>query len=90
MVQNFLPLVIFLQWIFHVYCLNISPVTNLVLFILFFICFVFFFFGLHIDQLEPILDLVFSWQKLEYEFWPALLDEVQDQCDINAGKVIYI
>ncbi|XP_048323691.2 midasin isoform X2 [Ziziphus jujuba] len=39
------------------------------------------------DQLEPILALMSSWQKMEFESWPALLDEVQDQYDINAGKL---
>lgn len=40
-----------------------------------------------IDQLEPILDLMSSWKKLEFGSWPALLDEVQDQYEINAAKV---
>ena len=33
--------------------------------------------------------LAVSWQKLEFESWPVLLDEVQHQYDINAGKVYY-
>jgi hypothetical protein len=40
-----------------------------------------------IDQLEPIRVLVSSWKKMEFGSWPALLDEVQDQYEINAGKV---
>ncbi|CAK9179916.1 unnamed protein product [Ilex paraguariensis] len=38
-------------------------------------------------QLEPIFVLVSSWQKLEFESWPALLDEVQSQFETNAGKL---
>ncbi|XP_050383797.1 midasin isoform X3 [Argentina anserina] len=37
--------------------------------------------------MEPIYDLVNSWRTLELESWPALLDEVQDQYEINAGKL---
>ncbi|KAL6547365.1 hypothetical protein OROMI_023086 [Orobanche minor] len=39
------------------------------------------------DQLKPIFSLVSSWHKLEFETWPALLDEVQSQFDRNAGKL---
>ncbi|GLT49686.1 hypothetical protein SLA2020_232280 [Shorea laevis] len=39
------------------------------------------------DQLEPLLALVCSWQKMEYESWPVLLDEVQDQYETNAAKL---
>ncbi|KAJ6734341.1 MIDASIN-RELATED [Salix purpurea] len=39
------------------------------------------------DQLEPISALVCSWQKMEFDSWPALLQEVQEQYDINAGKL---
>ncbi|XP_056176640.1 midasin isoform X2 [Syzygium oleosum] len=39
------------------------------------------------DQLEPIVGLVSSWQKKEFECWPVLLDEVQDQYDMNAAKL---
>ncbi|KAK3037952.1 hypothetical protein RJ639_030657 [Escallonia herrerae] len=39
------------------------------------------------DLLEPIFLLVSSWQKLEFESWPALLDDVQAQFETNAGKV---
>lgn len=39
------------------------------------------------DQLEPISALVCSWQKMEFDSWPALLHEVQEQYDINAGKL---
>ncbi|KAI8548545.1 hypothetical protein RHMOL_Rhmol07G0280600 [Rhododendron molle] len=38
-------------------------------------------------ELEPIFHLVSSWQKLEFECWPALLDEVQTQFEINAGNI---
>lgn len=43
-----------------------------------------------IGELEPIFHLVSSWQKLEFECWPALLDEVQTQFEINAGNVCYL
>lgn len=39
------------------------------------------------DDLEPLLALVSSWEKMEFESWPALLDEVQEQYEINAGKL---
>ncbi|KAF8388344.1 hypothetical protein HHK36_027010 [Tetracentron sinense] len=39
------------------------------------------------DQLEPIFHLVSSWQKMEFDSWPALLDGVQEQYEINAGKL---
>ncbi|KAK2975328.1 hypothetical protein RJ640_013841 [Escallonia rubra] len=39
------------------------------------------------DLLEPIFLLVSSWQKLEFESWPALLDDVQAQFETNAGKL---
>ncbi|KAL6502277.1 hypothetical protein OROHE_024705 [Orobanche hederae] len=39
------------------------------------------------DQLKPIFSLVSSWHKLEFETWPALLDEVQSQFERNAGKL---
>ncbi|KAL3824480.1 hypothetical protein ACJIZ3_020509 [Penstemon smallii] len=39
------------------------------------------------DQLERIFALVSSWYKLEFESWPALLDEVQSQFERNAGKL---
>lgn len=39
------------------------------------------------DELGPILILVSSWQKLEFECWPSLLNEVQSQFETNAGKV---
>ncbi|KAL8100236.1 hypothetical protein AgCh_032471 [Apium graveolens] len=39
------------------------------------------------DELEPILSLVSSWQKLEFECWPSLLNEVQAQFETNAGKL---
>lgn len=40
-----------------------------------------------IDQVKSIHELVYSWRKMELRSWPALLDEVQDQYEINAGKV---
>ncbi|KAL2462441.1 ATPase [Forsythia ovata] len=39
------------------------------------------------DELYPIRFLVSSWHKLEFESWPALLDEVQFQFEMNAGKL---
>ncbi|PIA42933.1 hypothetical protein AQUCO_02000406v1 [Aquilegia coerulea] len=39
------------------------------------------------DQMQPILLLVSTLQKLELESWPALLDEVQEQYEINSGKL---
>ncbi|KAL2243207.1 UNVERIFIED_CONTAM: Midasin, partial [Sesamum indicum] len=42
------------------------------------------------DQLQPIFALVSSWHKLEFESWPALLDEVQSQFERNAGKVSFL
>ncbi|XP_023760194.1 midasin [Lactuca sativa] len=39
------------------------------------------------DQLDPIIGLVSSWQKLEFESWPALLDEVQAGFDTNAAQL---
>ncbi|KAF3652458.1 putative midasin-like isoform X7 [Capsicum annuum] len=38
------------------------------------------------DYLDPIFALVSSWYKLEFESSPALLDEVEDQFEKNAGK----
>ncbi|XP_010530743.1 PREDICTED: midasin-like [Tarenaya hassleriana] len=37
--------------------------------------------------LEPVTALASSWQKMEFECWPTLLDEVQDQYEINSGKL---
>ncbi|OVA06149.1 von Willebrand factor [Macleaya cordata] len=39
------------------------------------------------DQLQPIRTLASSWQKMELESWPALLDGVQEQYESNAGKL---
>ncbi|PHT84114.1 hypothetical protein T459_12557 [Capsicum annuum] len=39
------------------------------------------------DYLDPIFALVSSWYKLEFESSPALLDEVEDQFEKNAGKL---
>ncbi|CAH2065804.1 unnamed protein product [Thlaspi arvense] len=39
------------------------------------------------DLLEPIMSLASSWQKLEFERWPTLLDEVQDQYELSARKL---
>ncbi|XP_022152480.1 midasin isoform X2 [Momordica charantia] len=39
------------------------------------------------EQLEPILELVSSWKNIEFDSWPALLDEVQDQYELNCGKL---
>lgn len=37
--------------------------------------------------MEPIISLASSWQKVEFQRWPTLLDEVQDQYELNARKV---
>ncbi|XP_024011307.1 midasin [Eutrema salsugineum] len=39
------------------------------------------------DLLEPIISLASSWQKVEFERWPTLLDEVQDQYELSARKL---
>ncbi|XVF27015.1 hypothetical protein REPUB_Repub14bG0070000 [Reevesia pubescens] len=39
------------------------------------------------DQLEPLISLVCSWQKMEFDSWPVLLDSVEDQYDVNAVKL---
>lgn len=39
------------------------------------------------DFLDPIFALVCSWYKLEFESYPALLNEVEDQFEKNAGKL---
>jgi len=48
---------------------------------------VFLLFFYPTDLLEPIISLASSWQKVEFERWPTLLDEVQDQYELNARKV---
>nr|XP_043616414.1 midasin-like [Erigeron canadensis] len=39
------------------------------------------------DQVDPLSSLVSSWQKMEFETWPALIDEVQARFDVNAGQL---
>ncbi|XP_073036075.1 midasin-like isoform X3 [Primulina eburnea] len=39
------------------------------------------------DQLEPIFTVISSWRKLEFESWPALLDEVESQIERSAAKL---
>ncbi|XP_064960659.1 midasin-like isoform X3 [Musa acuminata AAA Group] len=39
------------------------------------------------DLLHPIYSLISSWQKLELDCWPTLLDEVVEQYENNAGKL---
>ncbi|KAE8646507.1 midasin [Cucumis sativus] len=39
------------------------------------------------EQLETIIELVSSWKKIELDSWSALLDEVQDQYELNCGKL---
>ncbi|XP_062006900.1 midasin-like [Rosa rugosa] len=47
-----------------------------------------FFLCLLVNQVKkPIHDLLYAWRKLKLESWKALLDEVQDQYEINAGKL---
>ncbi|EPS68043.1 hypothetical protein M569_06727 [Genlisea aurea] len=42
------------------------------------------------EHLQPILALVASWHKLEFESWPALLDEVESQIERNVGKLYLV
>ncbi|CAI0420066.1 unnamed protein product [Linum tenue] len=39
------------------------------------------------DELEPLVALARSWQKMEVDSWAVLLDEVQEQYDTNAAKL---
>ncbi|MQL83108.1 hypothetical protein Taro_015594 [Colocasia esculenta] len=39
------------------------------------------------DHLEPVYLLVYSWQKIELDSWHNLLDGVEEQYEINAGKL---
>ncbi|XP_029127909.1 midasin [Cajanus cajan] len=39
------------------------------------------------SQFKSVDDLLSSWQKIELDSWPALLDEVKDQYENNAGKL---
>ncbi|KAI4324806.1 hypothetical protein MLD38_030260 [Melastoma candidum] len=39
------------------------------------------------SHIEPIYGLVSSWQKMEFESWSILLDEVQDQHEMNAAML---
>ncbi|XP_071901315.1 midasin-like isoform X1 [Coffea arabica] len=39
------------------------------------------------DYLKPIFAMVSSLQKLEFESWPALLDDVHVQFEVNAGRL---
>ncbi|CAN0878069.1 MDN1 [Linum grandiflorum] len=39
------------------------------------------------DEVEPLVSLGRSWQKLEVDSWALLLDEVQEQYDTNAAKL---
>lgn len=41
------------------------------------------------DQLQPIYDLVFSWQKWGVDCWPILLDGVQEQYEVNTSELWY-
>ncbi|XP_026437070.1 midasin-like [Papaver somniferum] len=38
-------------------------------------------------QLQPIRSVASSWQKMELDSWPALLDAVQEQYEMNSGKL---
>ncbi|KAJ0835292.1 hypothetical protein HanRHA438_Chr16g0753551 [Helianthus annuus] len=38
-------------------------------------------------KLDPITALVFSWQKIEFELWTALLDEVQARFDTDVCQL---
>ncbi|KAL6643149.1 hypothetical protein ACP70R_021330 [Stipagrostis hirtigluma subsp. patula] len=39
------------------------------------------------DHLPPIFSLVYSWQRLELDCWPVLLEEVQQKYETNAVKL---
>ncbi|GAB2222234.1 hypothetical protein Drorol1_Dr00013440 [Drosera rotundifolia] len=39
------------------------------------------------DELEPISTLASSWQKMEFDSWRTMLDEVLAQFEINASKL---
>eukprot|EP01018_Ginkgo_biloba_P038909 Gb_21123 [translate_table: standard] len=39
------------------------------------------------DELHPFSCLVTRWRKIEFECWPALLDTIQLQHEVNAGKL---
>ncbi|XP_052724837.1 midasin isoform X1 [Vigna angularis] len=39
------------------------------------------------NQLKSVNDLLSSWQKMELNSWPALLDAVMDQYENNAAKL---
>ncbi|KAF8672677.1 hypothetical protein HU200_049372 [Digitaria exilis] len=39
------------------------------------------------DHLPPIFLLVYSWQKLELDCWPLLVEEVQEKYDMDAIKL---
>ena len=39
------------------------------------------------DHLASIFLLVYSWQRLELDCWPILLEEVQAKYEMNAAKV---
>ncbi|PVH31778.1 hypothetical protein PAHAL_9G230700 [Panicum hallii] len=39
------------------------------------------------DHLPPIFLLVYSWQRLELDSWPLLLEEVQEKYDMDAVKL---
>ncbi|PKI73659.1 hypothetical protein CRG98_005900 [Punica granatum] len=39
------------------------------------------------EQLDPIEGLVISWQKMELEAMPLLLDELEEQYEINAANL---
>ena len=42
------------------------------------------------DHLPPIFLLVYSWQRLELDSWPLLLEEVQEKYDMDAVNVSFI
>ncbi|KAL5697769.1 hypothetical protein ACHQM5_028886 [Ranunculus cassubicifolius] len=39
------------------------------------------------DLMQPLLDLGLAWLRMEIESWPALLDGVQEQYEINSRKL---
>ncbi|KAH9296173.1 hypothetical protein KI387_039761, partial [Taxus chinensis] len=41
------------------------------------------------DELRPLSSLVIRWRKVEFECWPALMDAIEQQHEVNAEKLWY-
>ncbi|XP_020530997.1 LOW QUALITY PROTEIN: midasin [Amborella trichopoda] len=39
------------------------------------------------EQLQPVYFFICRWRKFEFDCWPALLDDLQEQHELNAGKL---